>query len=277
MTNKKEIEEAFERGRQIGRQEGLAFEGVPKQGSLVPGAEFRFRRSWFESYVQYERDVVINLRCIQHLRWLQHQDKRRGSALSGSGRPDLSQLEKAVREELGRVRGAVDIEREEGRGRACVVAAIRALPQLPASVREYGSREEFVAEDERRAVFDWPTRRDLGGADFGSRWSVEDPFRRWITSSWRISWLCEDGKFMGGGDLIHDDDGEATTEVYAVELPGRSSPKATESRVWLLGKLRTYAAVDRALFDLQVNAMHERNSLIAAAQAVAEVSREAAG
>jgi hypothetical protein len=256
-----DIEEAFERGRQVGRQEGLAFEGVPRLGPL-PGAEFRFVDSWFESYVEYERRVVDNLRRVQHLRWLKHREPL-----------DLEAIEGDVLRELRRVQRAVDVEREEGRGRACVVAAMRALPQLPGSVREYGSMAEFVAEDERRAVFDWPAREDLGGADFGLWWSLENPFKRWLTTGWRISWLCEEGKFMGADDLVHDDDGEATTELYALEFPNRDGGRR-HGRVWLLGKLRTRAAVDRALFDLQVHAIRERNSLIAAADAVALVGRE---
>lgn len=61
-------EDGFARGREVGRVEGLAFEGVPQLGAWTMGAEFRFRRSWFDSYVDYERAVLEELRRVQWMR-----------------------------------------------------------------------------------------------------------------------------------------------------------------------------------------------------------------
>ncbi len=104
------------------------------------------------------------------------------------------------------------------------------------------------------------------------RWSLENPFRRWECSRWRISWLC--GARSGAWwepEALHSGEGEATTEVYAAELDGTG---AESGRVWLLGRIRTLAALDRALEELKRHAIDERNSLAAAADAVARVSRE---
>ncbi|HWT90509.1 MAG TPA: hypothetical protein VN179_05285, partial [Solirubrobacterales bacterium] len=172
---------------------------------MLPGAQYRFRYSLFESFLQYERDVTVNLRHLQQLLWERGQD------------PELLQLEEEVRQELWIARGAVDTELEEGRGRAEVVRAMRASPQVPESVLEYASAAEFLAEDPRRGA---PVGEgQLGGADFGFRWSLEHPFKRWITTRWRVSWLGEPSLFMWGNDeAVHSDEGQGTTEVYAVEF-----------------------------------------------------------
>ncbi len=103
------------------------------------------------------------------------------------------------------------------------------------------------------------------------RWRLEGPFRRWECSRWRIAWLC--GVRSPGWwepEALHDDAGEATTEVYAAELAAGGDGE----RVWLLGKIRTRAALERALEELKRHAIDERNSLVAAADAVARVSQE---
>jgi len=215
--------------------------------------------------VQYERDVVANLRHLQMLGWGREQEA-----------PGLQQLEGVVREELARAREAVDLELEEGRGRPAVVAALRASPQRPESVREYWETE-FAELDSRRGSIMETGRVQLGGADYGSRWGLEHPLKRWLCTRWRISWLCEEEKFMfERGDREHSDQGRATCEVYAVELVDarmRSQPP----RVWMLGKLSRRESVERALKELTLEAMDERNSLIVAAGNVARAERDEQG
>ena len=175
-------------------------------------------------------------------------------------------MQKRIERELAEVRPAVEAELADGRGRACVVEALRASPQRPDWVREYGSLEEFVEEDRRRAVFDWPVRRDASGADFGGRWGLEDPFKRWRTSAWRVSWLGPDD--------------EPTHEVYAIERRPQFRRQPDDSRfgrVWVLGVLPDWESVRGALDELQMHAQDERNSLIAAARSVQAVSRRLHG
>lgn len=271
-ASQREIDEAFERGRKMGRMEAVVFAGVRRQ-AFVPAAEFRFRRSWFESYVQFERDVTHSLRCVQRERWQRARDARRGMTGFRPTDSELAEIEAEVKTELARVREAVDGELEEGRGLRMLVAAMRALPQVPESVFEYASAEEFLAEDARRGALGLPGPQ-LGGADFGSGWGLEDPFMRWRVSRWRVSWLCEDCRFVfGRDDSEHSDEGEATTEVYAQEFVAGPGRERTPGRVWLLGKLRTSREAGRVLRDLR-KAMIERNSLIVVAEAVAAAERE---
>lgn len=261
MSDQNSFREGFEEGRRVGQRDEFGPRGIPSS-SLLPGAQYEFRRSYFDSFVQYERDVLANLRHLQMVRWGRERE------------PELGRLEQEVRTELRRAREAVDAELEADRGRSATVAALRATPQVPSSVREYRDPREFLLEDPRRGHETESGSVELGGADFGFWWGLEHPFKRWLTTGWRISWLCETEKFMFGGDgNSHSDKGDATTELYAVEsLKGATA--VPPPRVWLLGKLRTRAAVDRALGDFDLEAMRERNSLVAAAEAVARVARE---
>jgi hypothetical protein len=265
MADQEEIDAAFERGRRVGQLEGSTFAGISPSG-LLPGAEFIFERSYFHSFVRYERALIDNLRYLERLRW-----SSLGGDLLMPGGHDPNQLEVEIKDELWRVRGAVDTELEEGRGDGMIIEAMRASPQLPATVLEYSSVEEFIAEDPRRAITGAP-QPDLAGSDHGVGWSLENPFRRWETTSWRISWLFDHEVGFSSPD-VHSDEGDGTTEVYAAEGRPVESRGFGGGRVWLLGKLRTRAAVGRAVDDL-VGAMRERNSLVAAAASVARVEAE---
>jgi hypothetical protein len=186
----------------------------------------------------------------------------------------LTELEKDIRAELQEATAAVDFELEEGRGKRCLVAAVRATPQTPEDVVEYTSDVEFLEEDPRRGRWREDGSADLGGADWGMRWSLEDSFDRWRTTRWRISWLCEVNRFMLSDEsTIHSDRGEATTEIYALEFIDDWRRTRT-GRVWMLGKLATSGAVQRALDELIAYAIHERNSLVVAAQEVSRVMRD---
>jgi hypothetical protein len=272
MAEQWELDRAFEEGRRVGRLEQL-FTGLPRN-SILPGAEFAFRRSLFASYVKYERDVVLNQRQLQQLRWLEGRERRRSpDRQPWPGEEALDAAEALVAAELRKVREALDAELAAGHGRRCVVEALRAAPEMPADAVEFASSEEFAAADARRGRGQAESLI-LAGADFGNRWSLENPFRRWQTRLWRISWICESHKFMyRDDDEVHSDEGEATTELYAEQ---HSNDPGTGGRVWLLGKLRTRAAVDRALDELFHHAMDERNSLAAAAISIGRVAREEA-
>jgi len=272
-ASQREIDDAFERGRKMGRMEAV-FTGIQGR-AFVPGAEFRFRRSWFESYVQYERDLTNSLRSVQRKRWQRRRNARRGMTGFRPSDAELAALEAEVLAELGRAREAVDAELEQRRGVQPLVAAMRALPQVPESVVEYASAEEFLAEDSRRGAGGLSASQ-LGGADYGFRWGLEDAIQRWCVSRWRVSWLCEPGRFfsLSGDESEHSDEGEATTEVYAHEFVDEHGRERTPGRVWLLGKLRTNAEADRVLGELSGQVMDERNSLIVVAEAVAVAERE---
>lgn len=300
MVSVQELEETFERGRRLGRREGLPFAGIPRVFPFTHGADFRFDRSWFDSFLHYERQILEELRNAQRARWSEQRDR---DALTGeladaevrartapveigdlpwprrwlllrlrpwlesleNARADLAahdrrgtgleQLQRRIEAELSAVRKAVDAELEEGRGRPCVVHAMRQDPNRPVGVREFTDVEAFVSEDPRRALPDWPRRRDAGGADYGYGWRMEDPVRRWNTTRWRVSWLCE-----------HEP--APTYELYAAERSARPEDGPSTGRVWLLGVLHDAPAVDETLGELERHAQPERNSLVAVAEAV---------
>lgn len=273
MAEERELDRAFEEGRRVGRLEQL-FTELPRTPILL-GARFSFRRTLFDSYVNYERDIVLNLRKIQRLRWLDGRERRRSPGIqTWPGEEALAAAEALIEAELHKVREALDAELAAGHGRRCVVEALRAVPEMPADTIEFASNVEFVAGDPRRGRGESESIV-LAGADFGYGWSLENPFRRWETSLWRISWICEPMEFMyKDDDQVHSDEGEATLELYAEQ---QSSDPDTAGRVWLLGKLSTRAAVDRALDELFHHSMDERNSLAAAAISINRVVREEAG
>jgi hypothetical protein len=272
----------FAAGMRAGRLEPQ-FVGWQRE-PMLPAVRFRFDGDLFEALFSYERDVLFALRRVQELRWIGRQEERRSPVGARSGFDDtaLATRESGVERELHRIRAAVDSELEAGYGHRCQVEALRAEPEMPADAIEFASEEEFFAGDGRRGERFESGGLRLVGADFGFRWSLENPFRRWETTTWRICWLCEKGVFLSGGSLApaedraQSDEGEATNELYAREEVGtRGEPQG--GRVWLLGKLSTTAAVFRALDDeLRRYAMGERNSLIVAADAIARVRREEA-
>ncbi len=283
MADDREIEAAFERGRRVGQLEGIPFEGVKSIGSWLPGARFTFFSSWFESFANYERRVIENLRELQRMRWLLQQgavDAKTRALLGGHSSETLEQLEREVQDELMKVRWAVDGTLEEGCGRACVAAVLRASPQRPVSVTEYDDAAAFIAEDPRRGIRNPEYVAVKPGMSFGNDWRLENPFRRWEMSSWRIAWLCDPNRPVWetweDEEWFVADEEDVTNEVYAIETPDKSDPFAEDGRVWLLGTVRKSAAIDRALDELKLNAMRDRNSLVAAADAIATSQAEEA-
>ncbi len=134
MADRSEFDRGLQLGLRLGRLEDHLFEGLPAVGPL-PGARFAFQYSLFDSYAGYERQVMAHLRALQCLRWRRGRDEAGGAGdpYFEIGAGELPQLETAAQRELWKARDAVDAEREEGRGRACVVAAMRASPQTPAT------------------------------------------------------------------------------------------------------------------------------------------------
>jgi hypothetical protein len=237
------------------RRGSSPFAGVPPVDLVTRGASYAFRETFFDSFVDYEREVTGVLRDIERACW---QALVRGGEDAGRQIALLHQFRReVVTDELWRVRSAVDAALERGDGRRCVVEAVRATPNRPDGVFEFASVEAFVAEDGRRAIGGWPQRHDAGGADYGVHWRLEDPLRRWEATTWRVSWLGIDA--------------DPTDEVYAIESQGRPLRKEDSSRygrVWLLGRLRTEQSVDDVVQERMLYAMRERNSLVAVAKAV---------
>lgn len=242
-----------------GRRQVLPFDDIPPVPGLTIGTEFKFDRSWFHSYLSYERGAREELRRLQRAGWLVERDLRQRQRPSKAvdlrrRRARIKSTERFVRDQIWAAQKAVDTELEEGRGLRSVVEAMRAEPIAPSSVMSYADALSWIESDLRRALPDWPARRGAGGADYGYHWGLENPTRPWQTSRWRISWLCLD---------------EPTYEVYAIELPDRPGGALEGARrLWVLGVLRDRSAVEAALLDLIRNAMRERNSLVTAALAI---------
>ena len=247
--------EGFEEGRRFERLQGLFFAGVPECRPWTYGVAFKAADTLFESQVAYERDLRAERQRVQRGLWLLRKDGE-----GPEGLEPLEEADRAIAGELAKAKGTVDEDLHDGRRPPYAVAAMRCLPQRPAHVVELESLDAFVASDERRKLPDWPQRKDAGGADFGAEWQRENPFRRWETTSWRLSWL-------GAGE-------EPTLEVYALELlrPGLRGGRRT-GRVWLLGSLPDWRAANETLGVLQLNARRERNSLVLAAEAVRVAAR----
>lgn len=242
-----------------GRRQVLPFDDIPHILGVTAGTAFEFKRSWFDSYLAFERGAREDQRRVQRAGWVANRELRqtRGSEVMVDCQRRLwllVRLERFISDQIWAAKKAVDAELEEGRGRRCTVEAMRADPRPPASVKRHNDVIAWIEADPRRGVPDWPGRLDAGGEDYGYHWTLENPTRRWQTSRWRVSWLSM---------------GDPTHEVYAIELPDRRSDTAEASRrLWVLGTLREREFVRCALVDLQRYAMNERNSLIAAAIAV---------
>ncbi len=248
--------EGFEEGRRFERLQGLFFPGVPGCRPWTDGVAFEPADTLFESQVAYERDLRTERRRLQRGLWLLRKDGESPERLE-----PLEEADRAIAGELAKAKGMVDEDLRDARRPPYAVAAMRCLPQRPAHVVELESLGAFVASDERRKLPDGPQREDAGGADFGADWQRENPFRRWETTSWRLSWLCT-------GE-------EPTLEVYALELfrSGLRSGRRT-GRVWLLGSLPGWWAANETLAVLQLDAQRERNSLVLAAEAVRAAARD---
>jgi len=282
MADRQELKEAEDRGRRIGQFEQVAFRVMPSVGTWLPEVRFSFFLTWFRSLADHQRRLVGNLREIQRIRWLlDHDPEAVPTLLSRRSAPTLLRLEQEYEDEVWKVRLAIDEFLDEGCGRACVVAALKALPQRPATATEYDDTAAFVREDERRGTI-YPTHVALQpDVSYGIDWRLENPFRRWETTRWSIGWLCGPYKVVREADegepwFDEKEEANATHEVYAVESLDASKPFAEDGRVWVLGTVHKRAGLDLALSEMRLHAIHDRNSLIAAADAVAAAAREEA-
>ncbi len=290
MADAEELKEAeergFRRGRRIGRLEDAAFEPLPAVGAWLPESRLVFFRSWFFSFVTLQRRLITNLREIQRVRWLLAHEP---DQVPSSARPfveKLGLLERDHEAAFWEARFVTGELLDEGAGRACVVAALAATPQRPATTTEYDDLARYVKEDERRgtiypthvairpdAVFGmsggWRTRSAAGRRRAGRSAGSAVPSRTPAKGS-RTTPPFE--------AEVKEEDAAATHEVYAIESLDPSNPWAEDGRVWLLGKVRRRAAIEEALREMSLQAMRDRNSLVAAADAVAVAQRkESAG
>ena len=167
-----------------------------------------------------------------------------------------------IRDQLHEVRRVVDRELEFGRGYACTVEAIRSAATRPCGVHEFARVEAFVHGDRRRLHWGADGQMGAGGEDYGFRWRLENPLRRWLTTRWRVSWLS-----------IADREGTTPTyEVYAIEFPGGDRNEET-GRVWLMGKVENRDMIHAILPELEQHAQRERNSLVVVAQRLQYAAR----
>jgi len=98
--------------------------------------------------------------------------------------------------------------------------------------------------------------------DYGYNWRLENPLRRWVTTRWRVSWLCL-------SEAQHQD---ATDEVYAVEHIDQPGDVET-GRVWLMGTIPDRHIINEILPELETHAQHERNSLVVVAARISEAAK----
>jgi hypothetical protein len=119
-----------------------------------------------------------------------------------------------------------------------------------------------VHGDRRRLHWGADGQMGAGGEDYGFRWHLESPLRRWLTTRWRVSWLS-----------IADREGtKPTYEVYAIEFPGGDRNEKT-GRVWLMGKIENRDTIHAILPELEQHAQRERNSLVVVAQRLQYAAR----
>lgn len=165
---------------------------------------------------------------------------------------------------ISQCRYALDLELQAASRAPSRAAGLRREPYKPRWVHEYPDVEAFIAEDKRRALPDYPARRDAGGADYDYDWTLEDIDQPRLITQWRISWLSAGGE---------------TDEIYARErrsdVPGACDSeenKTLAGRVWLLGRLSKRDAgdaVDKALDGVSMK--EGRNTLVAAVESIRSV------
>jgi hypothetical protein len=298
-ASEEELEEAYQRGLQQGRNEarfGPLLAELPAFEPWTDGVRFEPKRSWFDSLIAFERGLTENLRDIELARWTLQQERTelageivatggdRGSGVRewlalAAHRLHSSRLQARLRDcqqqitlaehaqrliatQLQMTRDAVDAELEYGRGYVCTVEAMRSAPTRPRGVHEFASVEAFVHGDHRRAHLRGDPRMGAGGEDYGFHWRLEHSLRRWLTTRWRVSWLS-----------ITDHAGETPTyEVYAIEFPGGKLSEES-GRVWLIGKIENRDTIRSILPELEQHAQRERNSLIVVAQRIRDAAR----
>ncbi len=309
-ASEEELDEVYRRGLEQGRKEakfGSLLRDLPAFPPWTTGVRFRQTRSWFDGFVDFERNVTEDLRAAERARWTLERVRAKlvdqieataGGHASGAWerfglilarrlrwivtvqlpevalnpRAELEDCERElvlakraqrfIRDQLHEVRSAVDRELEFGRGYTCTAEAIRGAPTRPRGVREFASVEAFVHGDRRRLHWGAGGRMGAGGEDYGFRWRLENPLRRWLTTRWRVSWLS-----------IADREGVTPTyEVYAIEFPGGDISDET-GRVWLMGKIESRDTIHAILPELERRAQRERNSLVVIAQRIQNAAR----
>lgn len=292
-------QEAYEVGYEKGHRAGVrAAEPLPRVSGVAPSGPLRWEEAEtrIDGYLRYENNALSALhdtlraqfhakddvpRAEQDLhhaqadlaalrgahsrlwwllgfrqrRWVDdaHERLRHANDRATSTEQRIETLSRA----LTACREALDRELKVAPAAAEKAAGIRRESITPGWAQEYPDIDAFIQEDPRRAVRDYPKRRDAGGADYGSDWTLEDPTRPWSSTTWRISWLSE----------------EATDEVYACEWGEGDGRK----RVWVLGRLERSTTwgddpLDKVLWALPHAVRTGRNSLVAAAEAIRELT-----
>ncbi len=203
MRRKKkwDLEEAFDAGRRTGRSEVAPFAAVPLLVTFPDTVPVH------EAVIEYERRLLEALPQA-HLRPAR-----------------AAELESRLLDELTAVREWLDAFVESARAYAAEAPYLRRDPRPvppPQEVRVYASVDEFVAEDPRRGLPDWPERRDARGSDHGGSWTWHDVDRPWAVTVWRVSLIRE------------------LSEVYAIQVADRGTggwelaPDQRPRPVWLL-------------------------------------------
>jgi hypothetical protein len=205
-------------------------------------------------------------RSEEHAQWAINRDQHFLDVIA-------SQIDQ-VRSQRTACQQALDRELAAAETAAVRAAALRREPApVPHWVIEYQTMAVFISDDPRRALPDHPHRKGSGGADYGYTWTLEDPDRPWVTTTWRISWLIAPPTAAGS---------QTTNEIYAAEYIGRPGGEP-QGRVWLFGELghpdghhvvgvHDHDPLMRALEqEIPYEIRRGRNSLLAAADALREL------
>jgi hypothetical protein len=303
-ASEKELEDAFQRGREMGRKEDayrFLLKGVPAFGSWTRRVEFEATLSLFESLVAYERGVLEQLRRTQRERWLERQDH-------ADLKRDLEEAEELARrapEELRNVAWPYRWKLRLSRPWLKMVAEVRfefaRNQERSAQLEDIQRYLEAELRTARRVVdaeldagrghvctveaMRTPPTRPVGVHEYPSvRAFVDEDRRRGLVGepgpldaggedygcNWRLEnpirrWETTRWR-LSWLSVSAAADGEPTYEVYAVELDEMDYTK--RGRVWLMGAIPNRRKIDEILPEFEMHAQHERNSLVAVAAKV---------
>jgi hypothetical protein len=279
---RRESDLAYRRGRSEGLAAARPFQGVK---GLV---RFPDEQPSHDAVARYERALLEALPEAYSQIRIAQRSAERGSD-SHANDETSRQAAEAVRDdlvgEIERVRQWLDAFVKRAEEYVAARPDLRgqvAPPSLPPGTREYDSIEEFVAENRRRGVSDWETRKVATGADFGYDWTWQDPKRPWVVSTWRVSYIdelkevyaCENAQTRYTRYVSFDGEDKRPRAVvllrsdFEVDAPPRADG---EENAWP-PMLLSFPPTWEFLSELQGTLMRQRNSLVLLADALSRQS-----
>lgn len=303
--SEEELDEAYRLGLEQGRKEAKydpLLEDLPAFEPWTSGAHFEPMRSWFDSFLSYERAVTENLRTAEEARWTLERTRAKLARKTEAPVKDFTpsawsrftvirrlRSSRLSRIALGRVLAPdprselEDCDREIAlvdRVQRFISNQLYLVRRAVDAELEYGRGYACTVEAIRS-----PPSRPLGVHEFVSVGEFVDGDRRRML-------MTADGQVGAGGEdygyrwrlehplhrwrttrwrvswlSITDMAGEPPTyEVYAIEFPGERSSES--GRVWLMGEIQSRKAINAILPELEEHAQGERNSLVVVARQI---------